>query len=154
METRSLICLPVLPTLHSTHLREGGRDRRENWTSGGWVEEGTIVRGKMMREGMAEEDRKVEEGRKDGVRERGWTISHFLPGWSCLNWTTVMVKTHFSLLPASSAAWWGWGLWGLVGLISRSVDRSVGWLVIWMIRWWVDHLVSRLVVFSVSWPVN
>ena len=31
--------------------------------------------------------------------------TYFRPGCSCLNWTTVMVKTHFSLFLASSAAW-------------------------------------------------
>ena len=34
-----------------------------------------------------------------------WKSTYFRPGSSCLNWTTVMVKTHFSLLPALSVAW-------------------------------------------------
>ena len=33
------------------------------------------------------------------------STTYFRPGCSCLNWTTVMVKTHFSLFLASSAAW-------------------------------------------------
>ena len=89
-----------------------------------------------------------------GVLTVGWTTAHFLPGWSCLNWTTVMVKTHFSLLPASSAAWWGWGVG--VGWVVQSVNWLLGLLVGYLVDppVVVDHLVSRLVGFSVSWPVN
>ena len=69
--TRSLICLPVLPTLHRTHLH-------------------TLSCLLLL---------KTPQGTKRSKK------TYCRPGWSCLNWTTVIVKTHFSMFFALSVAW-------------------------------------------------